>query len=203
VGDTPGMEERTERTPVVWRSVGGWFFYSNFKPSWELDNALDRLNAKYGEGNVRVEDKAFMRDGRPYHGAVAVWVRRPESVEQFPRPNFEDAFMPQDQLHDAWLDFTYEVAKGVGLIALCRRLGLKFKPWVRERIANNAHTSGLDVGTSVSRIPWRCRLFGHDDRIIDDPRPRELVSSGIRAGRPKLRPAPTRCLRCGSVSYER
>ena len=51
----------------------------------------------------------------------------------------------------------------------------------------------------AAKVPLRCRWFGHDDRIIPDPRPSDY---GLH-GRPILRPSPVQCVRCGSVSYER
>ena len=40
---------------------------------------------------------------------------------------------PQDELAEAVRDLGYAIAKPLGVIALCRRLGLRVKPWVIER----------------------------------------------------------------------
>jgi len=36
-------------------------------------------------------------------------------------------------LNEAWLDFAYEFVKSLGLIRLCERLGMRLKPWIKER----------------------------------------------------------------------
>jgi len=78
------MDERSAATPL-WDDVGDWSFLSNYARKATayapgIDDALTELHEKYGEENVRVEQRAFMRDGKPYPSAVAVWVRREKAV---------------------------------------------------------------------------------------------------------------------------
>lgn len=38
-----------------------------------------------------------------------------------------------EELREAWRDLFYAIASAVGIVWLTRRLGLKLKPWARER----------------------------------------------------------------------
>ena len=49
------------------------------------------------------------------------------------KPLSQNDRIPADELAEALRDLGYSIAKAVGLLALCRRLGLRLKPWVLDR----------------------------------------------------------------------